>query len=239
MQTQIIEYADGDVSCKAFFAFDESRSGPQPTVFVVHAFDGITEFIHDYAKKIVEAGYAAFCVDMFGEGKTATDVDGCMALIMPFLEDRALLQKRVLAGFNTCKSQDVVDENKVVAMGFCFGGMCALDLARSGADIKAVASLHGVLMPPEGVELGDFKAKVIILHGFEDPQVPPEQLPVITKELNEKNVDWQFIYFSHTQHSFTEPRAGDIGGAEMGRVFNPDSARRAWEYCQVLFKEVI
>jgi len=237
MQTQIVEYKDGDVTCKAYLAFDESRTGPQPTLFVAHAFDGVTEFIHDYAQKIVAAGYVAFCVDMFGEGQTATTFDDCMALIMPFLNNRALLQRRVLAGFEACKALDVVDEANIKAMGFCFGGMCVLDLARAGADVKAVASLHGALMPPENVTLGEFKAKVLILHGYDDPQITPEVLPVITKELNEKKVDWQFIYFSHTQHSFTEPRAAEIGSPETGRVYSPSSARRAWEYCQVFFAE--
>lgn len=238
MQTQSVEYQEGKTLCRGFLAYDESRSGPQPTVLVVHAFDGVTDFIRDYAAKIVEAGYVAFCVDMYGDGKTATTMDDSMALVMPFFQDRELLQRRILAGFKVCQQQQVVDENRIAAIGFCFGGTSCLDLARAGADVKAVVSMHGNLLPPEGVEQGDFTAKALILHGYDDPMCGHDQLPILAKELNAKKVDWQFVYFSHTQHAFTEPGASKIGGEQSGRVYNADSARRSWEYCQLLFKEV-
>ncbi len=236
MQTAEIPYYDTDLLCNGFIAYESAQKGPQPTVLIVHAFDGITDHIRNYAKKVAAAGYTAFCVDMFGGGKTATDMDSCMGLIMPFLNDRALLQRRILAGFAACKEQDVVDSAQIMAMGFCFGGMCALDLARAGADIKAVAALHSVLAAPENVRQGDFTAKVLILHGYDDPQVGPDQLPVIAKELNDKQVDWQFVYFSHTKHSYTEPKAADIGSPESGREYNATSAHRAWAYCQLFFE---
>lgn len=239
MQSRIVEYTQGDVNFKSQLIYDENKSGPQATVIIIHAFDGVTEFITDYAEQVVDAGYAAFCVDMFGEGKIFTELEGCMGAIMPMLKDRALLQGRLLAGFEACKKQQEVDESKIVAMGFCFGGMCSLDLARAGMDVKAVASLHGVLMPPENVELGEFKAKALILHGYDDPQVKPDQLQVIADEFNAKNVDWQFVFFGHTKHAYTEPNAADIGEPEFGRVYNPDSARRAWQYCKDLFAEVL
>ena len=238
MQTKVIKYQQGDRTFKSYMAFDENKSGAQPTVIIVHAFDGITDFIKDYAADVVNAGYNAFCIDMFGEGEIFHDIDGCMSAIMPMIEDRALLQRRVLAGFEACKQQAEVDEHKLAAMGFCFGGMVCLDLARAGADVKAVVSLHGVMMPPENVELGEFKAKALILHGFDDPQVPPDQLQVIADEFNSKNVDWQFVFFGHTKHAYTEPHAADIGGAAMGREHNADSAKRAFHYSLNLFAEV-
>lgn len=239
MRSEIITYQDGEVTCKGYLAYDESRKAPQPTVLIVHAFDGITDFIRDYAAKVVASGYAAFCVDMYGEGITANDMDGCMALVMPFFNDRALLQRRILAGFEACRQLEVVDEARIAAMGFCFGGTTSLDLARAGADVKAVVSFHGNLLPPEGVSEGTFSAKALILHGYDDPQCGHEQLPILADELNAKGVDWQFVYFSHTQHAYTEPGASDIGGPESGRIYNADSARRAWEYCNLLFAEVL
>lgn len=239
MQKQVVEYNDGELVCQGFMVFDASKSGPQPTVLIAHAFDGITDHIRHYAEQVAEAGYVVFCVDMFGGGKTASDMDGCMALIMPFLNDRTLLQRRILAGFAACQAQERVDNSKILAMGFCFGGMCVLDLARAGADVKGVAAMHSVLAPPEQVPVGDFTAQVLILHGYDDPQVGPDQLTVIANELNAKRVDWQFVFFSHTKHSYTEPKAADIGTPESGRVYNADSARRAWDYCQLFFKEVL
>lgn len=238
MQVRDVEYEQGGITFNSYFAFDETKTSPQATVIIVHAFDGITNFIKEYAKDIVDAGYNAFCIDMFGERRVFDDVDGCMSAIMPMLENRGLLQARVVAGFEACQQQAEVDSQKIAAMGFCFGGMSCLDLARAGADVKAVVSLHGVMMPPENVKLGDFKAKVLLLHGFDDPQVPPDQLHVIADELNAKNVDWQFVFFGHTKHAYTEPHAADIGGAAMGREYNPDSARRALMYSLNLFSEV-
>lgn len=238
MHTEIITYHDGEVTCKGFLAYDETRREPQPTVLVVHAFDGITDFIRDYAAQIVKAGYAAFCVDMYGEGATADTLDGCMALVMPFFKDRALLQQRILAGFVACHNLDIVDATRIAALGFCFGGTACLDLARSGADVKGVISLHGNLLPPEGVPDSKITAKVLILHGYDDPQCGHDQLPVLADELNAKQVDWQFVYFSHTQHAYTDPHAADIGGPEMGRVYNADSARRAWKYCHLFLAEI-
>ena len=239
MQSEIISYQDGDVTCKGYLAYDETQSGPQPTILVVHAFDGITDFIHDYAAQIVAAGYAAFCVDMYGDGATADDMDGCMALVMPFFNDRALLQHRILAGFAACQNLDVVGAAHIAAMGFCFGGTTCLDLARAGADVKAVVSLHGNLLSPKDVTEGKFKAKALILHGYDDPSCGRDQLPLLAAELDAKKVDWQFVYFSDTQHAYTEPHASDIGGPKSGRAYNADSARRAWEYCKLLFAEVL
>lgn len=239
VQTAVIEYYDQDVLCKGWLAFDPAQTTPQPTVLIAHAFDGITDHIRHYAMQVVAAGYVAFCVDLFGYGKTAGDMDSCMALIMPFLNDRALLQQRILAGFNSCKEQAIVDSNQIVAMGFCFGGTSVLDLARSGASVKGVACLHGVLTPPQHVMAGDITAKVLILNGYDDPQIGKDQLAIMADEFNTKNVDWQFIYFSHTQHAYTEPHADKIGGAKVGRVYNADSAGRAWQYCQVFFKDVL
>lgn len=240
MKTQEVIYKDGDDACHAYMAFDEARQGKQPTVIIVHAFDGLTDFIRDYAQKVVDAGYVAFCVDMFGEGKTSDNFDGCMSLIMPFFNERQLLLNRIHAGFEACKSQEIVDADKIGAMGFCFGGLTVLDLARSGANVKGVVGMHSALMAlPEEIEQGEFRSKVLILNGYDDPQVGPEQLAVFAEELNQRNVDWQYVFFSKTQHAYTEPHASDIGGPESGRVYSPDSARRAWDYTRQFFDEVL
>lgn len=239
MQTRVVNYKDGNQQCRGYLAFDESKGDQQPTVLIVHAFDGLDDFVKNYAHQVVEAGFAAFCLDMYGDGKVAKDLDSCIAEIMPFINDRAMLQRRVLAGFEAAKAQAEIDNNKIAAMGFCFGGMCVLDLARAGADVKGVASLHGVLAAPEKVKQGEFKAKVLILHGYDDPQVKPDQLQVLADELNPKNVDWQFMFFGHTKHAYTDPEAAKIGPPEFGREYNEASAHRAFQYSCDFFREVL
>lgn len=239
MQTRTIAYQDGDQTCQGYFAFDETRGENQPTVLVFHAFEGLDDFTKSYAADLVKAGFAVFCVDMYGDGKVSKDFDTCVGYFKTFFGDRLLTQQRALAGLEAACAQAQVDADKIAAMGFCFGGMCALDLARAGADIKGVAALHSLLSAPEGIELGTFKAKALILHGFEDPQVTPDQLHVIADELNAQNVDWQFVFFSHTKHAYTDPEAAKLGPAEMGREYNADSARRAFRYACDFFNETL
>ena len=239
MQHKIVKYQDSDLTCHGYMVYDENQSTPQPTILLVHAFDGITDHIKEYADKVAQAGYTVFAADMFGKGRTGKNLDECMGFIKPLFGDRAALKNRIFAAFNAAKEQSEIDEKKIAAMGFCFGGMSVLDLARAGADVKGVASLHGLFVAPEVLPEATMTAKVLILHGYDDPQVQPDQLPMIAKELNDKNVDWQFVYFSHTKHAYTEPRAAEIGPPEFGREYNKVSAERAWQYCQDFFKEVL
>ncbi len=236
MFNQDIEYKDGDTRCIGHIAYDDSHSEPRPCVLVVHAFEGRNQMACDYAVRLAKLGYVGIAVDMYGDAKVATDLEGCMAELMPFFEDRAMLRARILAAFETAKAQDVVDNDRIAAMGFCFGGMSVLDLARSGADVKGVVSIHGALAPAEGLEC-KLSAKVLALHGYDDPQIKADQLPAFADEMNSYDADWQFLFFGHAQHSFTDPDAHKIGGPEMGRVYDPVATARSWQYCQDFFTE--
>ena len=233
MHTRNFNYQDGDVTCHGYLA-SQSHSA-EPTVIVIHEFAGITNNIKAHVEKIARFGYTAVAIDMYGEGKIGKDFESCVTLFKQYFNDRALLQRRVLAGFNATRTLPEVNKNKIAAVGFCFGGMCALDLARAGADVKGVASIHGLFLPPENVKRGKMTAKVLICQGYDDPQVPHDQLHMLAKELNENQVDWQFVYFSHTKHSFTDPEAAKLGPLELGRVYNATSADRAWVYCHDFF----
>jgi len=237
MEKRNFEYQDGDTTCRGVVA--TNASGPAPTVIIIHEFAGITDHIHAHVERVANDGFTAVAIDIMGEGKTGHDLDSCMALITPFFEDRAHLQRRVIAGYEATKALPEVDAEKIAAVGFCFGGLCGLDLARAGADIKGVASVHGVFSAPENVERGNMTAKVLLCQGYDDPQVPHDDLHMIAKELDDNDVDWQFIYFSHTKHSFTDPKAAEIGPPEFGRVYNKVSAERAWTYCHDFFKECL
>jgi dienelactone hydrolase len=122
------------------------------------------------------------------------------------------------------------------AIGFCFGGLCALDLARSGVDIRAVVSFHGLLGAPEGVEKGKIKAKVLAMHGYADPMVKSDQVAHFEQEMTKGNVDWQMHIFGNTMHAFTNPQAND---PSFGLVYNEAAARRSWLAMENFFKEVL
>lgn len=236
MFSQALEYQDGDTRCVGHLAYDDSHQNPRPCVIVVHAFEGCNDLARDYANKLAEIGYVGFAVDMYGNGSIGSDLDGCLTLMMPLFQDRASLRRRILAAFETAKGLDVVDNNRIGAMGFCFGGMTVLDLARSGADVKGVVPIHGVFAAPEGLDC-QIQARVLALHGYRDPQVPPDQLAGFAKEMDAQGVDWQVHFFGQAKHAFTDPHAADIGPVEMGREYNERDTQRTWTICTSFFQE--
>lgn len=238
MHCEDFEYQAGETRCLGYLAYDDSHKGKRPVVMVVHAFEGRNDLACQYARQLAELGYVGFAVDMYGNGDVASDLDGCLAHMMPLFQDRSLLRDRIVAAYEAIQAVDVVDASKVAAMGFCFGGMTVLDLARSGADVKGVVSIHGVFAAPEGVEVGAIHAKVLCLHGYKDPQIGPENLPAFAEEMDAHGVDWQVHFFGDAKHAFTDPEASKIGPPEMGRVYDPVATERSWAYCQDFFTEI-
>jgi len=238
MHTEELMINHNDTKLINYIAYDEKLNGEQPAVIIVPAFEGRVETYDAYARQCAELGYVGIAVDMYGDRQIGSDVDTCMGFITPFFQDRRFLQDRIVTLFEAIQKLSKVDANKIAAFGFCFGGMAVLDLARTGADVKAVASLHGILAAPENLANQDISSNVLALHGYDDPQVPPTQLADFAKEMDSKGADWQMTYYGGTKHAFTDPNAAKIGAPEMGRVYNPIAAKRAWQACQNLFTEV-
>ena len=176
MREQYIEYRDGETLLEGFLCYDESRTGPRPTVLISHAWGGRDDFVERKARRLAWQGYACFALDNFGKGRRGTTPEECMALITPFMQDRAMLLKRLSAGLAMVGTMPIVDARRVAIMGFCFGGLCALDLARADADIRGAVSFHGMLKP-SGLTEPKMRAKVLMLHGYDDPMAPPEDVP--------------------------------------------------------------
>lgn len=225
MKTQNIEYHHNDQLLEGFIAFNEKKSHKRPAVIVVHDWSGRNEFACDKANKLAELGYVGFALDMYGKGKIGKDKEEKTQLITPFIQDRTLLRDRLFAALETLKKNEFVDQQRIAAIGFCFGGLCVLDLARSGADIKGVISFHGLLNAPEHLPQEKITAKVLALHGFDDPMVTPAQVLTFQQEMTKANVDWQMHIYGHTMHGFTNPLAND---PVFGTVYNPVAEQRAW-----------
>ena len=236
MKTQYLEYQDGDTVLEAYVAFEETEQ-QKPLVLIAHDWTGRRDLACQAADEIARRGYIGFALDIYGKGVFGKDGDteGNSALMGPFASDRALLRQRMKAALVAARNVPQADASRVAAMGFCFGGMCVLELARSGADVKGVVSIHGLLFPGE-VPNEEIKASVLCLHGHDDPLVPPEQVLEFEKEMTAAGADWQLHAYGGTVHAFTNPKANDPG---FGAVYNEVSANRAFRSLYDFLEEVL
>jgi len=232
--TRAVEHALDGETFEGIFVVDTAKQAKRPTVLVFHAWDGRSEEQENFAKRLTAWGYAALAVDLFGKGKRGKTTEECQALITPLVKDRALLRKRVLKVLEVTRSQAEVDVSNIGAIGFCFGGLCALDLARAGADVKGVASFHGILGAPNLPNSGLVKAKVIAYHGWDDPFAPPDQVLAFTKEFTNAGADWQLQAYGGTKHAFTVEGANN---PQMGLLYNAKSATRAWKSLELFLAD--
>lgn len=231
----LLEYLDGDTLLEAFAAFDDSQQGRRPAVLISHAWLGRDSFVMDKARKLAGLGYVGFALDMYGKGVLGTSREENAGLMQPFMADRLKLQNRMQAALNAVKSVPQVDSNKIAAMGFCFGGLCVLDLARTGVDIKGVVSFHGLLGAPGNTQGNKIKAKILALHGRDDPMVLPEQVLDFQEEMTQARADWQFVTYGNTVHAFTNPVAND---PDFGTVYQASADRRSWQAMQNFLAEI-
>ena len=225
MQASNYDYQDGDEICEGFLVTHDDAT-PRPGVIISHAWGGLGEFEQDKARAVAELGYNVLAIDMYGKGIRGKSIDENRELMGRFLGDRALLRQRINCGLDALKSLPNVDATKVAAMGYCFGGLCVLDLARSGAQVNGVVSIHGIFAPPENLANEMIKAKVLALHGYDDPMATPENLTSFCTEMTDAGVDWQVHAYGLTYHAFTNPQANDPG---MGTVFSPSANKRSWQ----------
>lgn len=235
LQTKKIEYHDGDTLLEGYYAYDDNFSGKKPAVLISHDWSGRNEFACKKAEKLAELGYVGFALDMYGKGKLPTTNDDKMKHITPFFEDRAMLLKRISTALDVVHQLEFVNPSKIGAIGFCFGGLCVLDLARSGADIKGVVSFHGLLSPSTVKNTKPMLAKVLVLHGHDDPMVPPEQVLAFENEMTERKADWQVHVYGNTKHAFTNPLAND---SQLGLIYNTLAEKRSWVAMTNFFDEI-
>lgn len=235
IQTKQIEYRDGDTLLEAYLAYDDSGSDQRPGVLIAHAWGGRGEHEESRAESLAELGYVGFALDLYGKGIKGSDPKQNQALMQPFLDDREMLQRRMQLALTIIRKQKEVDSERVAAMGFCFGGLCVLDLARTGADILGAASFHGLFSAPGNTGDKQVSAKVLVMHGWDDPMATPEQVLSLADELTAMDADWQIHAYGNTMHAFTNPAADNV---DMGTVYNEDADRRSWQSLQLFLAEI-
>lgn len=233
IQTKTVEYFDGKTKCVGVLAWNDTL-GARPCVLVAPDWRGRTAFSEDKAKAIAELGYVGFAIDVYGEGKTGSNADENGALMNPFVEDREKLKTRLLATIEAAKNFEEVDGDQIAIIGFCFGGLCALDAARSGADLKAAISFHGLIMPT-GLAENKITASVLALHGYDDPMAKPKTVLALGDELTRAGCDWQIHAYGGTLHSFMNP---DANAPENGTAYSPVAEKRAWSNTVQLLEDV-
>jgi dienelactone hydrolase len=200
-------------------------SQARPTVILIPTVMGVSDLEIGFGRQLVELGYNAMVADLFGKEFHGAPRDTMFKQMGRLREDRAALRRRLQHILALARGLDEVAEGQVVVAGYCFGGQCALDLARSGADIAAAVSFHGLFDSP-GLPAEKIKAKVVAFHGWDDPMVPPEAVVALGKELTEDGSDWQIHAYGHVGHGFTNPNASDL--QIEGVRYNALAAERSW-----------
>ncbi len=211
----------------------DGSGSTRPGVIVFPTVMGITDLERGFAGRLIEQGYTVLLADLYGRRFAPAERDVAMAAMKALREDRDALRDRLLGVLGAAIEQDEVDDERVAAIGFCFGGQNALDLARSGADLAGVASFHGLFDSP-GLAALPIKAKVAAYHGWDDPLVPPAAVVALAEELTAAGCDWQIHAFGHVGHGFTNPQAT---GAMPGIKYDERTATRAWAACDAFLAE--
>jgi dienelactone hydrolase len=231
-----LEYKQGDTVLEGFSVYDNAIQGKRPAVLVVHQWKGLGDYEKKRAEMLARLGYNVFAVDIYGKGVRPQTPSEAGAEAAKYRNDRALLRARVRAGLDVLAKHELTDPKRIAAIGYCFGGTAVLELARSGADIGGVVSFHGGLSSPTPGDARNIKAKVLALHGADDPNVPPKEVAAFEEEMRQAGVDWQLVAYGGAVHSFTDWNAGDDNA--KGAAYNERADRRSWEAMKQFFAEL-
>jgi dienelactone hydrolase len=236
VHTETVVYKHGETNLEGLLVYPEDSSRLLPGVLVVHDWGGPGPYAHRRAEQLAEAGYVAFAIDMYGQGVRPTTTEEKARQAGIYRSDRALMRARARAGLDLLLASPRVDSKRVAAIGYCFGGGTALELARSGAPLAGVVSFHGNLDTPDPADAKAIKAKILICHGADDPYVPAEQVSAFQKEMKDAGVDYQFIAYSGAVHAFTQKEAGNDNS--KGAAYNEAADRRSWQAMRDFFAEI-
>lgn len=235
IKTEKYLYEIDDTTYEGYLSWDEKVKGKRPVVMIAPTFRGQSEFEITKAEELAEMGYLGFAVDLYGQGRRASTPEVATMLMNELNNNRPLLRARFLSVLEEIRSHALADPEKMGAIGFCFGGKCVLDLARTGTSINGVVSFHGIYDAPDHLESTSIPASVLVLHGWDDPLARPDSTVQLANELTRKGAEWQILAFGHTGHAFTNPNAKDEKG---GMFYQPLSNARSWSKMKSFFEEV-
>jgi dienelactone hydrolase len=229
-------YLHGDTLLKGWLYYQSDSPHVRPGVLVVHDWSGCNELTKERAKVLAEQGFVAFAIDMYGEGRVGVTNEEKQALMQPVISNRQLLRERMQRAYQLLAELPLVQTDKMVAIGFCFGGLCVLDLARSGAGVAGVVSFHGLLHDDPNFVPEQISADILILHGYNDPMVSPQAVQKFCDEMTRLKANWQVNMYGNTSHAFTNPMANDV---ELGLIYQPETSEKAFQEMNAFFKRIL
>jgi dienelactone hydrolase len=237
VQSKTVTYRHGDLECRGYLAWDDAVSGPRPGVLVVHEWWGLNDYARRRADELAKLGYIAFAADMYGDGKTTSHPDDAGKMASQVRANVEDWRKRALNALAVLESQPQCDGSKLAAIGYCFGGSTSLQLAYSGADIKAVVTFHAALPAATPSEAKQIKAGILVCHGADDSFIPPAAIQAFKQTLDQAQVKYTFIAYPGARHSFTVPEADKVGnpGMKYDRAADEDSWKKMREFLQKQF----
>ena len=236
IKMETVDYMEGDTALEGVLIYDDTIVTKRPGILIAHQWKGLTEYEKKRGEMLAKLGYVAFAADIYGKGTRPKNVQEASQFAGKYKADRELLRRRVKAGFEQLKKSRMVDTQNIAAIGYCFGGTTVLELARSGAELDGVVSFHGGLGTPNADASPTIKAKVLALHGADDPHVPPAEVQAFADEMRKGNVDWQLVAYGNAVHSFTDWNAGNDNS--KGSAYNEKADKRSWEDMKDFFNEM-
>ena len=237
-----VEYSAQGVVMKSYLAYDEQIKGKRPGVLVVPEWWGLNDYARKRARMLAGLGYTALAVDMYGDGKVATNPDEASKLDSEVMKNFDVEKVRFLAAMDFLKQQPTVDPKRIAAIGYCFGGTVALSMAGQGIDLKGVVSFHGGLGDVKPPQPGSVKAKSLVLQGGADKFVTPEQIEAFKQKMKSAGADFRVLIYPEATHSFTNPEATELGKKfNLPIAYNADADKKSWgemkDFLKKIFKE--
>ena len=236
MITKNVDYQQGGDTLQGYLAYDDSFKGKRPGVLVAHQWMGLGDYEKERARMLAQMGYVAFALDVYGKGVRPKSREEAGKLSGQYKANRPLLRNRARAAVIELRKQPNVDVNRLAIIGYCFGGGTALELARSGADVKGYVSFHGSLDTPTPADAKNIRGKVLVLHGADDPYSPMKDVIALMAEMKAAKVNYEVDLYGGTVHSFTEKEAGSDNST--GAAYNAQSDARSWARMKAFFAEI-
>ena len=234
-----VSYQANGVTMKGYLAYDDKVQGKRPAVLVVHEWWGHNEYARKRAHMLAGMGYTALAVDMYGDGKTADHPDDAGKFAGEVNKNKGVARARFEAAMGVVKKEKSGDENKIAAIGYCFGGSTVLNMARQGVPLAAVASFHGGLGTKAPAEPGMVKAKVMVFTGEEDPMAPAAQVEAFKAEMDKAGASYKVVSYPGVKHSFTNPDADEYAQKfNMPVAYNAEADKASWADTQKFLAEV-
>lgn len=236
---QEVSYTAGDTELKGFLVYDKSKTEKVPGVLVVHEWWGHNEYARERARKLAQEGYAAFALDMYGDGKTASHPKDAGAFSKAVFSDIENAKERFDAARNLLAAHPATSADKISAIGYCFGGGIVLNMARMGSDLRGVASFHGSLGNATGKETTSVGPKVVVFNGADDPFVTAEQIEAFKKEMTDAKADFEFVNYPGAKHSFTSKVATETGKKfDLPLAYDEEADTASWKALGEFLKEI-